>query len=285
MKESFVENLVRLTRNVGSDGLRYALRLRRYANTRLFDRAMREVEMPRGLRARVGWALVLVGALGCPRPLHAESVGSPASILKKGQWIFGLRSGGMRRGKLNGQGKVTFYQFGHFRGYGLTDRLSVYVNIGGVYLQVDDPAIKKPQDPSTTNSFKGNFLLSGQVKGRIWERAGWEWDGSLQVVEIRARHRGRNEIRWHEADLATSVAKSFGRLKPYVGVKASFVNALFHVRKNGEVIKQGRYKLDAPVGPFLGTDVYFGEHEDVVINVETSYVSGPELGMSMSYTF
>ena len=193
----------------------------------------------------------------------------------------------MRRGKLNGQGKVSFYQLGHFRGYGLTDRLSFYAKIGGVYLQVDDPSIKKSGNSSSTSSFGGNVLLSGQLKAKLWESANtqWEWDGSLQVVEIRARHRGRNEIRWHEWDVATSVARSFGRVKPYVGVKASLVNALFHVRKNGEVLKQGRYKLDVPVGPFLGTDVYFGEHEDVVINVETSYVSGAEVGMSMSYTF
>jgi hypothetical protein len=219
--------------------------------------------------------------------LAAEPVGSPASILKKGQWAMGLGGGAVLDRELDGSAKALVYHGGHFRGYGLTDRLSLYGKLGLAYLEVDDASIKKTKSSSTQNSFGRNLLSSVQLKGRLWQNAKktWEWDGSLQYVDIRARHKGKNEARWHEWQFATSVAKSFGRVKPYAGAKYSMLNVKYRVRENASLIKQDTYEEDNPLGFFLGTDCYFGEHEDVIVNVETAFVDGVEITLAVLYVF
>ena len=233
-----------------------------------------------GLMMLVWWTVALAP------PVDAEAVGSPSSILKKGKWVMGLGGGAMGR-HLKGVADALVFQGGHFRGYGLTDWLSVYGKVGGASLEVDDSTIVKLQDPSTQNSFGGNILFSVQAKGKLLEhkRWGWEWDWSAQYVDIRARHKGKNAARWHEWQLAMSTAKSMGRLKPYVGAKYSIVNMLFRVWDNGSLLKQGRYREDNPVGIFVGTDYYFGQYEDVILNIEGSYLDGPEIAMALSYSF
>jgi len=235
---------------------------------------------------RLSMVIVVFGL--CPaHDLAAEAVGSPASILKKGQWAMGLGGGALLGRGLKGDAEATVYQGGHFRGYGLTDGLSLYGKIGGAYLEVDDASIKKTNDPSSTNSFGAAMLVNVQLKGRIWEHAktGWEWDGSIHYVDIRARHRDDNDGRWHEWVFATSVAKAFGRVKPYVGIKLSIIDFDFKIRQNGSLLQQGDYKQDGLVGAFLGTDVSFGESEDVILNIETSYTDGAEITASIAYTF
>jgi hypothetical protein len=219
--------------------------------------------------------------------VYGEAVGSPASILKKGQWVMGLGGGGFLDRGLRGGAETTGYQLGHFRGYGLTDRLSFYGKIGGAYLEVDDASIKKVNELSSTHRFGAAVLVSVGLKARIWENAkkDWEWDGNLQYVDIRARHRNKNDGRWHEWLFATSVAKSFGRVKPYVGVQYSLLDFEYIVRQNGNFLTQGSYQGKGRVGALLGTDVYFGQFEDVIVNVETSYLNGPEVNVAVMYTF
>jgi len=222
-----------------------------------------------------------------PEALHAEPSGSPASILKKGQWVMGLGGGSLVKREMKGNAEATAYNVGHYRGYGLTDRLSLYGKIGAAYLEVDDATIIKASDPSATNDFGLNVLSSGQVKYKIFEDANqtWEWDGSLQYVDIRKRHTGKNEAQWHEWAFATSVARAFGRIKPYLGVKYSVVDFQYKIRENGQLLQQGHYKEDGPVGVFFGTDAYFGEEEDVLINVESTYLNGAEVDVAIAYTF
>jgi len=232
--------------------------------------------------------VTLVVGLGiASEPVFAAAVGSPASVLKKGKWIMALSGTGVQGRDLNGNASVTAYGFGHMRGFGLTNWLSVYGMIGAGYLEVDDPSIIKVNDTSTTNRFGANILVTGQLKTRIWRSANhnWEWDGSLAYVDISKRHRNKNEPRFHQWDVATSVAKSFGRIKPYLGVKWSAIRFFYRVRQNGQLLQQGVYSEDGSFGPFFGTDVYFGDLEDVILNVETSYVGGPEFDTSIQYLF
>ncbi|MBI3330860.1 MAG: hypothetical protein HYZ96_01960 [Candidatus Omnitrophica bacterium] len=230
---------------------------------------------------------ILLLALGQAPPLYAEAVGSPASILKKGKWAMGLGGGVAPERSLKGNAEALVYQFGHFRGYGLTDWLSVYGKIGLAYIAVDDPSIVKVSDRNSTNDFDANVLSSVQLKGKLFEhkRTGWEWDGSIQYVDMRKRHKGKNEGRWHQYQFATSLAKPFGPLKPYVGVQYSIVDFTFRVREQGTVLRQGRYEEDSPVGFFVGTDWYVGRSEDVILNVETSYLDGAEVNVAIAYTF
>ncbi len=234
--------------------------------------------------------ILLVGVMGVflarTPDLAAEAVGSPASILKKGRWVMGLGGGGAQR-DLKGDAEARVIQGGHFRGYGLTDWLSLYGKIGIASLEVDDPAIIKTTTPSTTNDFGLTVLTSAQVKLRLYEhQAGqWEWDGGLQYVDIRARRKGKNEGRWHEWQASTSVAKAIGRLTAYLGVKYDIVDFSFKVRENGAIVKQDKYEEEGPVGVFVGTDVYLGSSENVVLNVESAYQDGAEVDVAVAYTF
>ena len=239
----------------------------------------------RGGRERLLFAILLL-ALGQAPPLHAEAVGSPASILKKGKWVMGLGGGFLER-NLKGDAKAKVSQGGHFRGYGLTDWLSVYGKIGLGYLSVDDPSIVKTGDVLTTNDFDSNVLSSVQVKGKLFEhkKTGVEWDGSVQYVDLRKRHKGENEGRWHQWQLATGVAKSLGRLKPYAGVQYSIVDFTYRVREQGALLRQGTYEEEGHTGFFFGTDYTFGRSEDVILNIETSYLDGAEVNVALAYTF
>lgn len=223
----------------------------------------------------------------CHAPdLSAEAVGSPAGILKKGKWVMGLGGGFLER-NLKGDAKAKVSQGGHFRGYGLTDWLSVYGKIGLAYLSVDDPSIVKASEVLTTNDFDFNVLSSVQLKGRLFEhkKTGWEWDGSLRYVDMRKRHEGKNEGRWHQWQFATSVAKPLGPLKPYAGVQYSIVDFTYRVREHGSLLRQGTYEEEGRKGIFFGTDYYFGRSEDVILNVESSYVDGAEVNVAIAYTF
>ena len=173
-------------------------------------------------RVRGRGVLVCAMAMGLPAAaLDAAPVGSPASLLKKGKWTFGVQASALPSRTLKGGPTATVYQANHFRGYGLTDWLSVYGLIGGTYLAVDDSSITIPNQSNTTHSFGGNVILGGQLKVKAWENRAktWEWDGSVQYIDILGRHKDKNLERWHEWQLATGTAKSFGRFKPYVGVK------------------------------------------------------------------
>ncbi len=231
------------------------------------------------------WVVVMV--LWGPYGVWAEEVGSPAGILKKGQWVMEAGGGAVLGRELKpGGSKATMYQLGHRRGFGLTDWLSLYGKIGAASLEVKDPSIKRPSNPSSTIRFNGAVLVDVQVKSRLWRhvKTGLEWDGSLQYVFLRARHRGGNDGTWQEWVGSTSVAKSMGRLKPYLGLKYSLTNFKTKIRDNDN-LTQRTYKNDVPVGVFFGTDVYFGPSEDVILNVETSYLGGPELDMAIKYLF
>ena len=240
-----------------------------------------------GYFIRTASLVIAACLLSLPVRVQAEPVGSPAGILKKGKWVMALVGSIVPSRDLKGDAQAAMYQGGHFRGYGLTDWLSIYGKIGAAYLEVDDPSIKKTQDPTSTNSFHGNLLASVQVKSRLLHTKDdeWELDGSFQYVDIRAHHKDKNEARWHEWQFATSVAKSFNRIKPYVGAKYSLLSMFYRVRENGTLIKQSRYKQDTPVGFFVGTDVYLGQREDVVLNVESAYLNGPEISVAIAYTF
>ena len=217
----------------------------------------------------------------------AETVGSPSSILKKGKWVMGLAGGGTPGREMSGDAETTITHGAHYRGYGLSDRLSVYLKLGAAYLEIDDPAIKKTNDLDTTNSFGTNFMTGLALKAKLFEstKYRWEWDGSLQYLDLRQRHKDKNELRWHEWQLTTSVAKEFGRVKPYLGVKVAMVNAFYRVRQQGRLLQQGRYKEKSRLGLFLGTDCALGDSEDVILNLETAYQDGPEVTASLAYTF
>ena len=199
----------------------------------------------------------------------------------------GLGGGAMVKRGLKGDADVNVYQGEHVRGYGLTDRISVYGAFGGAYLSVNDASIKVPKATSSTHSFGGGFLVSGGIKAKLWESANklWEWDSALHYSFIRARHRSDNDGTWQDWMAATSVARSFGRLKPYVGAKCTLLQLKYKIRSDGTLIQQGRYKEDGPIGVLFGTDYVFGQQEDVVLNVETSYVNGTELAATLHYTF
>ena len=228
------------------------------------------------------WVVFLLCGLSHVSASDAASVGSPAGVLRKGQWAMGLKAGGASRDvtKSDLQAKAELVEGGHFRGYGLTDWLSLYAGVGAAHLRVKESPV--------TDSFGTNVALNGQVKSRLWEskRFGVEWDASAQYLYIGAPHReGSNQPHWSEWQLASSVAKSIGPLKPYVGVKLSFLNFKFKVRKDNRITQQGTYKADGAMSPFFGFDFYAGQTESLIINVEGSFVNGEEVSVGVAYRF
>ena len=220
-----------------------------------------------------------------PRLAWAQGVGSPASILEKGQWVMGLGAM-MHPGRtLEGNGKAQVYGGGHYRGYGLTNWLSLYGMLGAADVKIDDAGIVKTGDPSSKNSFGVNLMAEAQVKAKLFERRGWELDASAFYTDIRARHKNKNEVRWYDWQMAAGVAKSLGRFKPYAGARISLLNARIKVRENGALVTNKSYQQDSPFGAYLGTDVYFGEQRDVILNVEGSYINGPEMDVGVAYIF
>ena len=109
--------------------------------------------------------------------------------------------------------------------------------------------------------------------------------GRAVTTHIRARHRSDNDGTWQDWVAASSVARSFGRLTPYAGVKCTFLNFKYKIRQNGTVFQQGTYKDDGHVGVLFGTDYVFGRQEDVALNVESAYVNGAEITATLHYTF
>ena len=215
--------------------------------------------------------------------VYAEPVGSSAGVLRKGQWLFGLNAGGVlgRGAKGSGDPQEGLYSATHFRGYGLTDWLSLFGKVGWAYLRVNDG-----QALTGANDFGSNLLLGAQVKGRLWHNVkhDLEWDASTQYLWIGAPHRrGRNQAQWQEWQFATTAAKGFGRLKPYVGVKVSLVRFDFHLRRGGHDAEKGSYEQDGFLGPVLGMD--YAVREDTIVNVETSYLNGAEVNVGVARTF
>lgn len=197
--------------------------------------------------------------------------------------MFGLGTGGVinRGAKGAGDPEEGLYRIEHFRGYGLTDWLSLYAKVGWAYLRVNDST-----SANGANDFGSNLLLGAQLKSRLWQNAkkNWEWNGSVQYLWVGAPHRrNKHQGEWQEWQVATTTARSFGRLKPYMGVKYSLVDFDFKLRKGDETIQRGTYKQEARVGPVLGTDYLVGE--DVIVNVESAYIDGAEVTAAIAHAF
>ena len=214
---------------------------------------------------------------------YAEPSGSPSRILEKGQWGIGLGAGGLWKRAMKSGAKVSVYEGAHTRGYGLTDRVSLYGKIGGAYVGNDDPSIPT----NFSNGFGGNLVLGGQVHATLWKTAkkNWEWDASVGYQYIGAPHkRKRNQMNWNEWQLATSIARSLGRFKPYAGIKLSALSVCYQLRTD-KVTTHGRYQPKGIVGPLLGIDWSLGEEQDTVLNLEGSYIGGAEVDLAFTKRF
>lgn len=227
--------------------------------------------------------VILLITIFCSVAPHvfAEPVGSPASILKKKQWVFGLSGSGLFGRGMQGDNDVHIYSFGHYRGYGITDRVSAYLKLGAGWMSVADAISGQDQSLGT------NIMASGQVKTRLWQdkREKWQWDGSLQYVYIHARHKDDNQGRWTEWQGSTTVGRNIGRFTPYLGMKVSMANLKYLYRTGSRITRQGKFKSENYVGPIFGTDIRLGQGEVVTFNIETAYVNGPELDLAVAYTF
>lgn len=239
------------------------------------------------MRSRAAVYLV-VGALCVPAAARAEGLGSPSGVTKKGKWVMGVSGGGSSGREMSGSGEATTYGVGHYRGYGVTDWLTAYVKVGGAYVEIDDPTIvTSVAAPAASHNFGGNILSGVQLKARLWQRPEWglEWDGALRYTDIRAKHRDKNEIRWHHWQLATSFAKSMGKFTPYVGLSLSKLDVDYKIRQNGALLASGSYREDQPVDLFFGTDYILGSAEDASVNVEGSVLNGGEVNVAVQYLF
>lgn len=214
-----------------------------------------------------------------PSRSHAEAIGGPAKV-EKGQWILGLGGGGLRKRRMKGTADASLYEATHFRGYGLTNRLTLYGDVGAAYITVNDSAVPS----GVEKDFGANLFAAVQLKMKLWEhvRYGLEWDGSAQYLYAGVPHkRDNNQAGWHEERLATTLAKSLGDFTPYLGVELSAVQFDYKFRSD-TFSSDGTYKPKGVVGPVAGMSWDFGEHKDTVLNIEATYVNGAEVTVGLS---
>ncbi|NQT00277.1 MAG: hypothetical protein HQ595_04250 [Candidatus Omnitrophica bacterium] len=217
---------------------------------------------------------------------QAAPVGSPASLLEKGQWDFSIEGGYLSERPMKSSDRsdyeVNIGHGYHSRSYGLTDRLVVIGKIGGSYSYLYD---KGTAGTETKTSLSGGLEMGIQLKGIIFENedSGLEWDGSGQFLYMQSHHKrsGKANADWYEWQIASCLAKKFGRFKPYAGVKFSTVD-LDHDDGKGN---QTSYEEDGSIGPFIGTDFYFGRDRDLTINLEGTFLIGTEVFVGARYKF
>lgn len=218
---------------------------------------------------------------------QAAPVGSPASLLQKGQWDFGLEGGGyLSKRPMESSGSADYeasigYGY-HSRSFGLTERLTVTGKVGGSYGYIYDETTPGREGKTTLS---GGLVLGAQLKGIIFENkdSRFEWDGSAQFLYMRSHHKrsGKANADWYEWQVSTCLAKEIGRFKPYAGIKFSTVNLDYDDGKGNKT----SYDEDGSVGPFLGTDIYLGEDRDIVINLEAGFLLGTEGYLGIKYRF
>lgn len=217
---------------------------------------------------------------------QAAPVGSPASLLKKGQWDFALEGGYLSSRPMESSGnadyEVSISHGYHSRSYGLTERLMLTGKVGGMYGYLYNEAVAGAE---TKTSLSGGLGLGLQLKGIIWENKehGLEWDASGQFLYLRSHHKrsGKANADWYEWQLSTCLAKEIARVKPYLGVKFSLADLDYDDGKGN----QTSYEADGCVGPFIGTDIYFGQDKDIVINLEGGFLLGNEFSGGIRYRF
>jgi len=231
------------------------------------------------LIVNLAWSLGLLVASAA----YAEPSGSPSRILEKGQWGLGLGGSGLWKRAMKGGAKLSVYEGSHARGYGLTDRASLYGTIGGAYVGNDDPSIPT----NVSNGFGTNLVLGGQLNANLWKTAksSWEWDGSVGYLYMGVPHkRNGNQVNWNEWQLATSIAKALGNFKPYAGIRLSVLHVDYQLRTD-KVTTHGRYQPKGIVGPLLGLDWSFGEEQPTVLTLEGSYIGGAEVDLALTKRF
>ncbi len=222
----------------------------------------------------------------CMALAEAAPVGSPASLLKKGQWDFTLEGGYISDRPMETSGsadyEVSIIHGYHSRSYGLSDRLTITGRVGGMYGYLYDQTTPAAE---TKTSLGGGLGLGLQLKGLIFahQDSGLEWDGSGQFLYLISHHKrsGKANADWYEWQVSTCLTKEIGRFKPYAGVKFSTVNLDYD---DGEGNKTS-YDEDGSVGPFVGTDIYLGQDKDIVINLEAGFLLGNEFSGGIKYRF
>ena len=233
------------------------------------------------------FSIILIMFFFCVSLAQAAPVGSPASLLKKGQWDFALEGGGYLSKRPMESSSSADYEASighgyHSRSYGLTDRLTITGRAGGNYGSIYDESTPGEQ---TETSLGGGLGFGIQLKGIIWENkdTGLEWDGSGQFLCMISHHKrsGKANSDWYEWQISSCLAKEIGRFKPYAGVKFSTVDLDYDDGKGNKT----SYDEEASVGPFVGTDIYFGQDRDIVIYLESAFLIGTECYAGIRYRF
>jgi len=223
----------------------------------------------------------------CASFVQAAPVGSPASLLEKGQWDFAIEGGYISRRPMETSGNADYeasiIHGYHSRSYGLTDRLMITGRVGGTHGYIYDETVTAGTNEKT--SLSGGLGLGLQLKGIIFQNkdTGLEWDAGGQYLYMRSHHKdsGKANADWYEWQFSTCLVKAIGRFKPYAGVKFSIVD-LDHDDGQGN---KTSYDGDGSVGPFIGTDICFGEDRDVVIYLEGAFLIGNEFYGGIKYKF
>ena len=227
--------------------------------------------------------------------VYAESFGTLATTLKKGQWMLNLEgSGTINRDLKYEGGKVKSQSWGayHARGYGLTDRINVFAKIGYQDLNKIDPNPFITYQDDQVDNLKGGVSFGVSLKGLILK----EPENPLEVaiggsfLYTTANFSNGPKRDWREWQLGTYVSKQFfDRFGPYVGIKYADLNSTLKFKQKEdmgqEVGGSMNVSSDKKIGIFVGANVYLNKDKDVYLNCEINFVSSLEFGAGIYYKF
>jgi hypothetical protein len=232
--------------------------------------------------------IVFIFILFCS-DIWADSFGTLSSTLKKGQWMMSLEGyGALDRDLKYSGGTVDAIYWGiyHGRGYGLTDRISIFGKVGYHDLDVDPNPFKNKEE-----SLKGGMAGGLYLKGVIFKdpESLFEVGVGGGYLYCSAHHDNGPKYDWREWQIGGYASKEFGRFTPYVGLKYSDLDSKLKFKeKPGEGDVRGgsiEVESDDKIGAFVGVNVFLSQDKDVYLNCEVNFISSLEIGAGLYYKF
>lgn len=218
----------------------------------------------------------------------ADSFGTMTTTLEKGQWMMSIEGyGAIDRDLEYADGKVDSNYWGiyHGRGYGLTDKISIFAKIGYYDLNEVDPNPFKNIAEDLKGGMAGGIYLKGALLKEPENFFELGVGGSLFYCSAHSDNGPKYD--WREWQIGGYAQKKFGKFVPYAGIKYADLDSTLKFKQKEEDASAGSIDVesDDKIGLFAGTNFYLNQDEDVYLNCEVNLISSLEIGAGLYYKF
>lgn len=218
-----------------------------------------------------------------PFMLCAQQLSGPLSIKQKGRFSVTVGAGQLRRTISDTENKSS--RFFLKTGYGITDRVDFFAQIGGTKLELlsgEDVFRDKLRPvygvgmtfrPFEITSLRIAPVLSGQVI-RFISRPKVETVTTVSGTRVTEVHELKYD--WQEAVLNAGVLKELSALNLYAGINIKFIHRdetrTESLRSNGNQVSGSQesttYQSGALIAPLLGAEMLFSSR--IIVSFEVS---------------